>query len=63
MPEPRKLLDQACTELVECVRNVLRTKQYAYRTEQTYVDWIKRYILFHNQRHPKDMGASETEPG
>jgi integron integrase len=49
--KPRKLLDQ--------VSDALRTKHYAYRTEQTYLDWIKRYILFHKKRHPKDMGANE----
>ena len=53
MPEqPRKLLD--------VVRDVLRTKHYSYRTKLTYVDWIKRYILFHQKRHPKDMGEDET---
>jgi len=40
---------------------VLRTKNYSYRTEQAYPDWIKRYIPFHKAkqgfaRHPKDMG-------
>ena len=40
----RKLLDQ--------VREVLRLKHYAIRTEEAYVDWIKRYILFHNKRLP-----------
>jgi len=53
MPEPKKLLDQ--------VRDVLRIKHYSYRTEQTYVDWIKHYIIFHKKRHPKDMGAPEIE--
>ena len=51
MSEPKKLLDQ--------VSEALRTKHYAYRTEQTYVDWIKCYIRFHKKRHPKDMGANE----
>ncbi len=50
---PKKLLD--------CVRDVLREKHYSIRTEQVYVDWIKRYILFHNKRHPHDMGAPEIE--
>jgi len=49
--KPKKLLDQ--------VSEALRTKHYAYRTEQTYLDWIKRYIIFHKKRHPKDMGANE----
>jgi integron integrase len=50
--KPKKLLDQ--------VSEALRTKHYAYRTESTYLDWIKRYILFHKKRHPKDMGANEV---
>jgi integron integrase len=50
---PRKLLDQ--------VGDAIRTKHYSYRTEQTYKDWIKRYILFHDKRHPKDMGAEEVQ--
>lgn len=49
----RKLLDQ--------VRDAIRLKHYSYRTEQSYVAWIRRYILFHNKRHPKDMGSLEVE--
>jgi len=41
------------------VRGALRIKHYSYRTEQTYIDWIKRYIIFHKKRHPKEMGAPE----
>ncbi|HDL85523.1 MAG TPA: hypothetical protein ENH11_04230 [Candidatus Acetothermia bacterium] len=48
--EPR-LLDQ--------VRNAIRRKHYSIRTEQTYIDWIKRYIFFHNKQHPKEMGERE----
>ena len=50
---PRKLLDQ--------VRDAIRLKHYSYRTEQSYVGWIRRYILFHNKQHPKDMGGAEVE--
>jgi integron integrase len=50
---PKKLLDQ--------VRDLLRIKHYSYRTEQSYVAWIRRYILFHNKRHPKEMGIPEIE--
>jgi integron integrase len=46
-----KLLDQ--------VRNALRTKHYSMKTEKAYVHWIRRYVLFHNKRHPKDMGEKE----
>ena len=50
---PRKLLDQ--------VRDAIRLKHYSYRTEQSYVGWIRRYILFHSKQHPKDMGGAEVE--
>ena len=46
-----KLLDQ--------VSHVIRKKHYSIRTEQAYLQWIKRFILFHNKRHPKDMGEKE----
>lgn len=48
-----KLLDQ--------VRGKLRAKHYSLRTETSYVDWIRRYILFHGKRHPREMGAREVE--
>jgi len=50
---PHKLLDQ--------VRDAIRRKHDSYRTEEAYVDWIKRFILFHDKRHPKDMGTPEIE--
>ena len=50
---PKKLLDQ--------LREVLRLKHYSYRTEQAYVDWVRRFILFHNKRHPAEMGAPEIQ--
>jgi hypothetical protein len=50
---PKKLLEQ--------VRDVLRVKHYAYRTEKTYIFWIRRYILFHGKKHPKKMGTKEIE--
>jgi integron integrase len=49
----KKLLDQ--------VREALRLKHYSYRTEEAYVDWIKRFILFHHKRHPLEMGAPEIQ--
>ena len=48
-------------KLLDMVRETLRTKYYSYRTEQTCVDWIKRFIIFHNKRHPQDMGAQEVQ--
>ncbi len=55
MAEPAKprLLDQ--------VRNAVRVRHYSYRTEEQYVFWIKRYILFNGRRHPRDLGAVEVE--
>ncbi len=51
--QPVKLLDQ--------VRNRIRVKHYSIRTEEAYVSWIKRFILFHDKRHPKEMGSKEIE--
>jgi integron integrase len=48
-----KLLDQ--------VRQKIRLKGYSYQTEKTYVQWIKRFILFHQKRHPSEMGKDEVE--
>ncbi|MCP3894666.1 MAG: tyrosine-type recombinase/integrase, partial [Bacteroides sp.] len=39
--------------LLDQVRNVIRCKHYSIRTEQSYIDWIKRYIFFHNKQHPE----------
>lgn len=47
-------------KLLECVRDELRLRHYSIRTEQAYVDWIKRYIFFHNKRHPREMGGTEV---
>jgi len=48
-----KLLDQ--------MRRVMKTQHYALRTEETYVNWVRRFILFHNKRHPNQMGTAEIE--
>lgn len=45
--------------LLDQVRETIRTLHYSIRTEQSYVQWIRRYILFHNKKHPKDMGEKE----
>jgi len=41
------------------VREAIRTKHYSPRTEEAYVQWIKRFIFFHNKRHPAEMGELE----
>jgi integron integrase len=48
----RKLLDQ--------VRDAIRCKHYSFRTEQTYTDWVRRFILFHHKRHPREMAEAEV---
>jgi integron integrase len=50
---PPKLLDQ--------LRESLRVRHYSLRTEDSYVDWVRRFILFHGKRHPRDMGAPEVQ--
>src|ERR1700719_1384990 len=46
-------------KLLDRVRWQLRLKHYSIRTEQAYVDWSRRFILFHGKRHPKEMGEAE----
>ena len=46
-------------KLLDRVRWQLRVKHYSIRTEQAYVDWIRRFILFHRKRHPNEMGEGE----
>ena len=54
-------MQQRPTKLLDQVREAIQVKQYSIRTEEAYVSWIKRYILFHNKRHPRDMGVPEIE--
>lgn len=51
--QPPRLLDE--------IRARIRAKHYSRRTEESYTHWIKRFILFHNKRHPRQMGAPEIE--
>ncbi len=48
-------------KLLEQVRRSLRVKHYSLRTEQAYVHWIKRYILFHGKQHPENLGKTHIE--
>lgn len=52
MSNPPKLLDR--------VRAAIRSRHYSPRTEEAYVMWIRRYILFHGKKHPSAMGADEV---
>ena len=46
--------------LLDRLRQAIRTRHYSYRTEQAYVDWIRRFIHFHGKRHPQELGAKEV---
>ncbi len=48
---PPKLLDR--------VRYAIRTRHYSPRTEEAYVHWIRRYIVFHGKKHPSTLGAAD----
>src|SRR4051794_17374278 len=50
--KPKKLLDR--------VRDTMRLKHYSIRTERTYSEWIKRYIRYHDYRHPTEMAEQEV---
>jgi hypothetical protein len=52
-PRPPRLLDR--------IRHAIRMRHYSIRTEDTYVDWARRYILFSGKRHPATMGAAEVQ--
>ena len=47
--------------LYEVSREKMRTRHFAYRTEQAYLYWIRRYVEFHNRKHPREMGSREVE--
>jgi integron integrase len=53
VPQPPKLLEQ--------LRGRLRLRHYSLRTEQQYIQWVRRFILFHDKRHPRELGAVEVE--
>jgi hypothetical protein len=48
-------------KLLDVVRETIQRKHCSRRTEKSYVYWIKRYIFFHNVRHPQEMGSTEIE--
>ena len=60
-PEPPEKSTVTPPKLLDQVRDRLRVKHYSFRTEQAYIGWIKRYIIFHNKRHPAEMGKPELE--
>ena len=60
LTDSRTLDDSASPpKLLNRVRTAVRVRHYSRRTEHAYVNWIRRYILFHKKRHPSTMGAAE----
>ena len=51
-PKPQQLLDR--------VRSDIRLRHYSPRTEEAYVGWIRRFVIFHRKRHPREMGDAEV---
>src|SRR5205814_854131 len=52
--------ETAKPKFLEQVRTILRTRHYSLRTEEAYLGWIRRFILFHGKRHPGEMGGPEV---
>jgi site-specific recombinase XerD len=53
--------NSSAPKLLDQVRDAIRTLHYSIRTEQAYVNWIRQFILFHNKRHPQEMGEDEVQ--
>ena len=47
------------SKFLDHVREVIRTNQFSYSTEKSYIRWIYRFIIFHDKRHPNEMGGKE----
>jgi len=52
---------QATPRLLDLVRDRIRLKHYSIRTEETYLQWIRRYIVFHDKRHPSELDRTHIE--
>jgi hypothetical protein len=50
-----------CAVCTKCRGKKMRTRHFAYRTERAYLYWIRRYVNFHNRKHPREMGSREVE--
>lgn len=53
----RRLME---VKLLDRVRDAIRTRHYSPRTEEAYIHWIRRFIVHHDRRHPREMGAAEV---
>lgn len=57
---PKDAPQSRAPRLLDQVRDEIRFRHYSIRTEQAYLGWVKRFILFHGKQHPRDMGAEEV---
>lgn len=55
-----KVVSQQSPRLLDRMRAEIRLRHYSIRTEEAYVGWARRFILFHGKRHPGEMGAGEV---
>src|SRR4030066_437442 len=58
---PTSIPASGTPKLLDQVRGKIRLKHYSIRTEQAYLDWIKRFILHFDKEHPKNLGAEAVE--
>lgn len=56
-----KIVSQDSPKLLDRMRAEIRVRHYSIRTEETYLDWARRFILYHNKQHPKDLGADHVQ--
>ena len=52
--------ESARPRLLDAAREAIRRRHYSYRTEETYLHWMKRFIFFSDRRHPRELGAAEV---
>src|SRR5712691_8429690 len=53
------IVDERRPKLLDQVREAIRVRHYSLRTEEAYIHWVERFILFHEKRHPREMGEAE----
>src|ERR1051326_1742889 len=58
---PERLIPNPKLRFLDQCREGMRFKHFSHRTEEAYVHWSRRFILFHGKRHPKEMGAAEIK--
>jgi integron integrase len=58
---PPRSLPSSPPRLLDQLRHALRVRHYSIRTEQAYVDWVRRFVRFHSKRHPLRLGAAEVQ--